>query len=109
MQYLRYHLRRDDLSPFDILDASSPRFFWAEPGSEDAWAGTGAEARLTGSGAGKFQQIKRDAAEVLSQVVDLNPAPVPNRLFGGFSFTRLWIPLTGAGSPLPSSSCRACK
>ncbi len=106
MQYLRYHLRRDDLSPFDILDASSPRFFWAEPGSEDAWAGTGAEARLTGSGAGKFQQIKRDAAEVLSQVVDLNPAPVPNRLFGGFSFTPTldsvdWSGFTAAEFILP--------
>lgn len=85
-QFLRYHLRREDLSPFDLLAPNLPRFFWAEPGSRNAWSGLGVEAHLTGSGPERFKQIKRNAAEVLDQIVDLNSAPVPKRLFGGFSF-----------------------
>lgn len=85
-QFLRYHLRRDDLSPFDALFPNVPRFFWAEPGSQNAWAGTGVEAQLTSSGPERFQDMKREAAQVLDQVVDVNPAPAPPRLFGGFSF-----------------------
>jgi len=86
-KFLRYHLRRDDLTPFDILAPDAPRFFWKEPSSGSAWAGNGIIAHLTGSGAERFQKIKREADEVLSRVEDLNTAPVPNRLFGGFSFS----------------------
>ncbi len=86
-KFYRYHQRRPDLNAFDLLSLAEPCFYWAEPGSANAWSGRGIIASLKAGGTGRFQEIKRDAEELLSQVEDLNSAPVSKRLFGGFSFT----------------------
>ena len=88
---LRYHLRRDDLTPFDVLSIpNTARVFWAEPGSSQLWAGIGCEARLTACGPERFDLIRQKAGPLLSNVMDLSEAPVPGylpRLFGGFAFS----------------------
>ncbi len=107
---IRYHLRRNDLSPFDILAArNTASVFWVEPDSNQAWAGIGCEARLTACGPDRFNIIRRKAAELLANVIDLNDPPIPGylpRLFGGFAFldhsvTEMWADFPPAEFILP--------
>lgn len=107
---LRYHLCRNDLSPLEMLAArDTARVFWVEPGSNQAWAGIGCEARLTARGPERFDVIRRETAGLLANVIDLNDPPIPGvlpRLFGGFAFSHqpvngMWADFSPAEFVLP--------
>lgn len=88
---VRYHLRRDDLCPFDVLAArNTARIYWTEPDSGVCWAGIGCEAHLTANGPDRFKLIREKAGALLAGAIDLNEPPFEGylpRLFGGFAFS----------------------
>lgn len=93
----------DELTPLEFLRAmtarqhetsvSPQRFYWEHADSDYAFAGFGAAAVLTASGADRFEVIAGEMQRLLGSAVieTVNEHIIP-RLFGGFSF--------GANTPL---------
>ncbi len=69
-----------------LAGRSSPRIYWTSPDGLEI-AATGAVARITAAGKGRFDAIRNGASDLFDSVdIDDGPDPTRPRLFGGFSF-----------------------